>query len=102
VSFTPFTSKAQDPHRLSRGRRKKYKNYEQEIDEKNLLIFSRTRLIYFCIFAKGKKSDIQLEKTEITMTFEKLYYNPSHPNYSAVNNLIRAVKLNFSQGEIVY
>ena len=34
--------------------------------------------------------------------FEKLYYDPSHyADYSAVDNLIYAVKPNFSQGEVI-
>ncbi|XP_018370871.1 PREDICTED: uncharacterized protein LOC108766206 [Trachymyrmex cornetzi] len=36
------------------------------------------------------------------MAFEKLYYDPSHnAGYSAVDNLTRAVKPNFSRGEVV-
>jgi len=36
------------------------------------------------------------------MTFEKLYYDPSnYASYSAVDNLTRAVKSNFSRGEVV-
>jgi len=36
------------------------------------------------------------------MMFEKLYYDPSHyASYSAVDNLTRAVKPNFSRGEVV-
>ena len=36
------------------------------------------------------------------MTFEKLYYDPSnYASYSAVDNLTRAVKPNFSRGEVV-
>jgi len=43
-----------------------------------------------------------LEKTKITMTFDKLYYDLSHyAGYSAVDNLTCAVKSNFSQGEVV-
>jgi len=36
------------------------------------------------------------------MELEKLYYNPSHyADYSAVDNLTRAAKPNFSRNEIV-
>jgi len=35
------------------------------------------------------------------MTFEKLYYIEHYTSYSAVDNLIRAVKPNFSRGEVV-
>ena len=36
------------------------------------------------------------------MAFEKLYYDPlNYASYSAVDNLTRAVKLNFSRGEVV-
>jgi len=37
------------------------------------------------------------------MTFEKLYYDPSHyASYSAVDNLTHAVKPNFSWGEVLW
>jgi len=38
----------------------------------------------------------------MTIELEKLYYNPSHyAGYSAVDNLTRAAKPNFSRNEIV-
>jgi len=66
------------------------------------MILSRIWKTDTSIFANGKKSVTRLEKTEITMTFEKLYYNPSHyASYSAVDNLTCAVKPNFSRGEVI-
>jgi len=53
------------------------------------------------MFANGKKSIIRLEKTEIMMTFEKLYDSSHYASYLAMDNLIRAVKSNFSREEIV-
>ena len=98
-----FISKAWVPRRLYREHEEeeKRKNYEQEIDEESSLILSRTWKTNIPVSLQTGKNRL-LGKTEITMTFEKLYYDPSHyASYSAVDNLTRAVKPNFSQGEVV-
>ena len=95
---TPFISKAPVPCRLYRERDKTHEKKE-DTDEHSPFL-SRTQKTDIPI--DEKKSITRLEKIKITMTFEKLYFYPSHyAGYSAMDNLTCAVKPNFLRREIV-